>query len=275
MNRIVPFSASLLSIGVPVASMAQTGNPQVPIFTVDSQNTTQTALDSQAQPALVNNSGTAGIVVLLCWSDVASAPNTLDFMQSNGTANSTLANLQASLRFSAAHTSGPEYADQGLVIGIKAGACAPKWLAGLPAPVPMPNFYAQPWENAIDGTVPSCAQYPLPASWDANFEAQYSTAVSLLLGTLSSLYIGNGPDTLLSHVVAIADGAMVQVGTDEMGVFSKGCETNNSSGNTIGMTPYQVAQTWASLPPPDNYTPAKAQAAYRAIFDNILSQLAA
>jgi hypothetical protein len=61
---------------------------------------------------------------------------------------------------------------------------------------------------------------------------------------------------------------------DEMGVFSSGCETNNSSGNTIGMTPYQVAQTWASLPAPDNYTPAKAQAAYRTIFDNILSQVA-
>jgi hypothetical protein len=36
-------------------------------------------------------------------------------------------------------------------------------------------------------------------------------------------------------------------------------------------TRYQVAQTWARLPPPDNYTPAKAQAAYRTIFDGLLN----
>jgi len=44
-----------------------------------------------------------------------------------------------------------------------------------------------------------------------------------------------------------------------------------STDGSVAMTSYQVAQTWASLPPPDNYTPAKAQTAYRNIFDGLLN----
>ena len=88
---------------------------------------------------------------------------------------------------------------------------------------------------------------------------------------LKNTPLTQGGGSLLDHVVAIADGGMLQTGSDEMGVFTNGCSI---SGSVTMMTRYQVAQTGASLPWPDIYTPTKAQTAYRIIFDGILDIVA-
>jgi hypothetical protein len=278
MYKLAPYSAAMLSCGAlasPVESLAQ------PIFVVDSQSIGQSNVGTTAQYALQFNNGTAGILVLFCWSDIESTGP--GFSITGGTLNGTNTSLitLASQLQAVNSTSGPSGTNQGIVIGVKGGACAPSWLSTLttlPNLVPMPTFYTLPWQKGSDVGTPTCGTAtPLPASWDATYEAQYESVVSSLVGILSNYTLTNDTShTLRDHLVAVADGAMIQTGTDEMGVFSDGCSitSTSSTSQTVAMSRYQVAQTWASLPWPDNYTPAKAQAAYRHIFDNLLNLVA-
>lgn len=279
MHRLAPYSAAMLSFGAlasPVESLAQ------PIFVVDSQSPGQKVLDYRVQYDIQFNSGTAGVLVLFCWNDIES--NGPSLSSGGGTLNGTntsLVTLAAQLQALAAGTTLPTGNNQGIVIGVKGGGCAPPWLSNsvsLTNHVPMPTFYTLPWQKGSDVGTPTCKTSTLPASWDATYETQYLNIVAALISALGTIHLTNDTShTLLDHVIAIEDGAMIQTGTDEMGVFSDGCSitgTNPGETQTLAMTQYQVAQTWASLPWPDNYTPSKAQAAYRKTFDDLLNLVA-
>ncbi len=274
MPKLAPYSAAMLSFGAlanPAESLAQ------PIFVVDSQSSSSSNFGSQTFWALTHNTGaagTAGVVLLFCWGGIEP---TSSFSNSNGTlsGNSSLPWIQENLSATTTITSsGPNFRNQGIVIGIKGGECAPSWLASLPThPVPMPAFQVKPWDDSLGPPAQSCSQTLLPASWDSNYGSQYLSVVNSVMSVVETLTLSDG-ESMISHVVAIADGAMIQTGSDEMGVYSDGCSITNTSGSvadTLAMSRYQVAQTWASLPWPDNYTPATAQAAYRTIFDGLLN----
>jgi len=201
----------------------------------------------------IEHPASAGAMVLLCWkneeSDPGESPHSYHFLDTERTTLNLLA-----------HHLAPR---QQILIGIKAGNCSPDWLKELG--VPMAKF----WQAPLGGKGGRCAPIELPPSYDDTYVRRYVAISAQLWQTMAEVRLTADGSTLQSHVRAFKNAGMVLATSGEMGILSSGC----ASEGKVYETQREVAETWSRLPSPDNYTPAKAQAAYARMLEGLFAFL--
>jgi hypothetical protein len=192
----------------------------------------------------IQHPGVAGAMVLMCWKIEEPRRDVLHFTDGP---TRTLVQLARTLKPS-----------QHLIIGMRAGSCAPDWLRDVG--VPMPTFY----EGSRGGRTEPCRPMTVPVSYDAAYVDRYVSISRRLWQAMATLKLSDG-STLQSHVIALKNAGMAKARSGEFGIYSGGCANNGA----VFETPAQAAQTWASLPGPDSFTPEKAVAAYARMLDGL------
>ncbi|HTZ69919.1 MAG TPA: hypothetical protein VMB71_04635 [Acetobacteraceae bacterium] len=194
--------------------------------------------------------GSAGAVVTLCWVNEEPKPDDFRFLDGP---DRTLVSLAKLIK-----------PGQHVILGIKAGNCAPPWLStnfGVPL--------VEAYHGGEGGDTPrGCPKMYVAVSYNPKFIDRYDNVAHALWDATGKLKTGDG-STLQSRMLALKNGGMSSARTEEMGINALGCK----HGGVVYQTPEEVAQKWANLPGENAFRPAKIVPAYMKMLDGLFAFL--